>query len=164
MECYSNLSSSKYPAISRTLLSNVADPKCGSLWTVSILSLISNITSFFPNTLWIVPSVSVTINIPITLMFRCFLSSLARNNYLSLILLSLIFTQGFAGTAKSTQWQHLFFLFFIFIVYYLLVRLSGRDYVLCSHLKIPENFMHLILLFLAQFPVDHFFHPVVTGL
>ena len=67
----------------------------------------------------------------------------------------------------------------LFVVVYNLDWLSGWDEVSSLYLKIPEEFVRLILLdrfrdvyilffrtvkfqFLAQFPVDHFTHPVVS--
>ena len=74
----------------------------------------------------------------------------------------------------------LFFFFFFFVDYYK-VSSSGRDKVICLYLKIPEEFVRLVLQnifwvmhipfvrmvklqFLAQFPVDHPAHPDVLSL
>ena len=69
----------------------------------------------------------------------------------------------------------------LFFVDYYKIWLSGPDLVICLYLKIPEEFVHLIVLdrfwvvhipcvriiklqFLAQFPVDHLAHPVLPSL
>ena len=91
--------------------------------------------------------------------------------YLSFRLLSVLLWS--AGMAKSTIRQVLFF------IDYHLVWYSGRDWMIRLYHKIPENFVRLIfqdgfrvlhipfvlmdkLKFLAQFPVDHLIHPVVS--
>ena len=73
------------------------------------------------------------------------------------------------------------FLFFFFFFDYHYVWSSCRDYMICLYLKIPKNFVRLILLdgfwvlhlafvrivkfwLFSQFPVDHLAHPVVSSL
>ena len=70
---------------------------------------------------------------------------------------------------------------FSFFVDHNKIWLSGRDWVISLHLKIPEEVVRLILLdrflfvhipfvrmiklqFLTQFPMDHLAHPVVSSL
>ena len=68
----------------------------------------------------------VTIFTTVTLRFPGFVSSLAKSKYLCLFSLSLIFSVGSAGTAKSTIRQVLFFLsFFIIIRYSLMAEIRG---------------------------------------
>ena len=68
-----------------------------------------------------------------------FFSSLARTRYLSLFSLSSSFSLQSTGMAKSTIPQILSF------VDYYEVWSSGRDYMIRLYLKIPENFVRLIL-------------------
>ena len=77
---------------------------------VSIL-LISNCYNPFSTCLGTVP---ITIGITVTFMFHSVFSSLARSKYLSIILLSFIFSLQSAGTAKSIKWQVPFFSLFVF--------------------------------------------------
>ena len=68
---------------------------------------------------------------------------------------------------------------FLFLVSYHKVSSSSNDLETCLYLNIPENFIRLILhigfwfvlvsfgsmikvQFLAQFPTDHFYHPVMS--
>ena len=104
-------------------------------------------------------------------------SSLARFSYVSLFSLSFNFTLWSAGAATSTIRQ--VFCFFFNFVQLHLVWSSGRDSVICLHLKIQEEYVRIILQnvfwvvniplvsmvrfqFLAQFPIDHLTHAVVT--
>ena len=72
------------------------------IFMVSTHPLISKSSSLCTKPLGIVPSTPITIGITITLIFQSFFSSLGRYKYLSLFLLSLIFTLQFSKTAKST--------------------------------------------------------------
>ena len=78
------------------------------VWIVSILSLISNSSSFLSKIWDTIPTTSSTIGITVTLLFNSFFSSLAR--YLSIFSLSFISTQYSTGTAKSSRQQAFFFL------------------------------------------------------
>ena len=87
-----NLSDSKSPQVSVTLLNILANLNNAVVWMVSVCPLIFMSSSPFTNLLGIVPSVPITIGIIVTLMFHSFFSSLARSRYLSLyFLLILIF-------------------------------------------------------------------------
>ena len=76
---------------------------------VTIRSLISNASSPLSK-LGTVPSAPITTDDTVTIILHRFLSFLARSKYLSLFLLSLVFTQWPTGMAKSTRGQVLFFL------------------------------------------------------
>ena len=68
---------------------------------VSILSLISNSSSFLLQAFATVWSVSASLGITVTLIFHCVVCSQAKSMYLFIFLLSFIFTLWSAGTAKS---------------------------------------------------------------
>ena len=133
---------------------------------VSTCPLISKSSSLFTKPLGFVSSTPLTIGITITFIIHCFLSSLARSNYLFLFLLSFIFTLLSARMAKFTIQQVLFFCW------------QSLSLVICPRLgnlfvsQNPWYFAHLILQdrlwvlhipliyivkfkFLAFFPVDH---------
>ena len=65
----------------------------------------------FNNPLVIVPKAQITIGTIVTIMFHSFFNSLARSRYLSFFSHSFGFILWFAGTAKSTILQMLFYLF-----------------------------------------------------
>ena len=141
MAFHSRLSDSKSPQISRTLLSIQADLNNVVVWIVSSCLLISKSYSSFINPSVTVPRAPITIGIIITFMFHSFFNYLARSIYLSFFLLSFNFTLWSAGPTRSTIVQVLFF----FVVDFYKVWSSGRDYVICLHLKIPEELEHLTL-------------------
>ena len=135
-------------------------------------------TSFF-RPLGAVPNTPSASGITVT-MFHNFLNSLAKY-ILSIFLLSLVFLSVVSRKSKIhyEEISLVFFLFFFFFsVDYHKTRSSCRHEGICLYLKIPENFMSLILrdilwfmympfgsmvkhrLF-AQFPVDHLSQTVV---
>ena len=150
---------------------------------VSTSPLISKLSSPYTKLLMTVPSAPITTDITVTFVFHSFFSSLARSRYLSFFLLSFCYTLWSAGTAKSIIRQVIFLFFFFFFFFffgYHKVWSFGRDEVICLYLKIPEKFVsfffedgfrvvHITFVrfvkfkLLAQFPVDHFAHPVVSG-
>ena len=73
---------SKFPQVSRTLLSVLANPNNTVIWMISINPLISNPFSPPSKFLGTVLSPPVTCYITIILMLHCFLSSLARSKCL----------------------------------------------------------------------------------
>ena len=97
-----SLSDCKSPQVFRTLLSILADLFITVFWVVSSSPLISQSSCPWINPLRIALSATITISITVTFMFLSFYSSLATSRYLSLFSISFNFTQGSAGTAKST--------------------------------------------------------------
>ena len=94
------LSDSKFPWVSWTLLSILADLNNTAVWIVTFLHPIFNSSSPFFKALGTIPSGPITIGINVTLMFLNFLSFLPMSKYLSLFSLSLIFELWFVGTVK----------------------------------------------------------------
>ena len=115
---------SKFPLISRTLRSILADLSNAIVSMVSTHPLISKSSSPFTNSSVTVPRAQSATSIIVTYMFHSFFNSLARSRYLSFFSLSFNFTQWSAGTAKSTVLK---VLFFVVVVDYDKVWLSDRD-------------------------------------
>ena len=113
MVFHRSFSDSKFPQVSRTLLSFLAVLNNAVVWVVSTRPLTSKSPSPFNNPLVTVPKTPITIGIVVTFMFHRFFNSLARFRYLSFFSLSLSFILLSAGTAKSPILQVLFFLFII---------------------------------------------------
>ena len=126
-----SLSDSKSPQVSRTLLSILADLSNAVVWMVSFLSLVS-LPQFFFKLLESVPSAPVTTSITVTYVFHIFFCFLLLFFFTLCLYFRLLLS---TVTVKSTRWQILFFLL-INIQSGLLIHL---------YLKIPENFMRLIL-------------------
>ena len=110
-----NLSDSKSPQISRTLLSILADLSNVVVWTISTRPVISESPSPCTIRFVTVPRAPITIGTIVTFMFHSFFNLKARLRYLSLFSFSFNFT---LWTAKFTIWQVLSFL--------LIVIKSGR--------------------------------------
>ena len=132
-----SLSDIRYPQVSRTLFSIMADLNNTVVWMVSTRPLISKSSSPFINPSVTVPRAPITIDITVTFRFHSFFNSLARSKYLSSFSFSFNFTLSSAGTAKFTILQVLFlffsylfffsFFFFSVVVNYYKVWPSGRD-------------------------------------
>ena len=126
-----NLSDSKSPQVSRTLLSILAVLNNAVVWMVSTRPQTSKSSSPFSNPLVTVPNAPITIGIIVTCMFQSFFfNSLARSRYLSFFSHSFSFILWSAGTAESTILQVPFFFWS-----------SGRDLVICLYVKVPLEFM-----------------------
>ena len=108
MVFYWRLSDRKFPQVSWTLLSILADLNNVVVWMVSTRPPTSKSSSPFNNPLVIVPNAPITIGIIVTCMFHSFFNSLARSRYLSFFLHSFSFILWSAGTVKSTILQVLF--------------------------------------------------------
>ena len=104
-----SLSDSKFPLLSRTLLSILAVLSNAVIRIVSTCSPTSKSTRPFNNPLVIVPKAPITIGTFVTFMFHRFFNSLARSRYLSFFSHSFSFILWLAETAKSTILQVLFF-------------------------------------------------------
>ena len=111
-----NLSDSKSPQVSRTLLSILAVLNNAVVWMVSTHLPTSKSTSLFSNPLVTVTKASITIGIIVTCMFHSFFNSLARSRYLSFFSHSFSFILWTAETAKSTIMQFFFFFFFLLLL------------------------------------------------
>ena len=106
-----SLRDNKFPQVSRTLLSIMADLNNAVVWIVSTRPLIFKSSNPFTKLLVTVPRAPTTIDITITFMFHSFFNSLERSRYLFFFLPFFSFTQW---SAKSTIWQVLIF----FVDYY----------------------------------------------
>ena len=109
MVFHRSLRDSKSHQVSSTLLSILVDLNA-VVWMVTTCLLISKSFSPFTYSLGIVPSVPITIGVPVIFMFLIFLNFLLRSWHLTLFSFSFNFTLWSAGTTKSTIWQVLFFL------------------------------------------------------
>ena len=175
MVSHRSLSDNKSPQVFKNLLSILTDLNNAVVWVVSAGPVISK--SWSP--LVTVPRAPITIGIIVTFIFHSFFNSLVSSRYLSHFSNSFNFTLLSVGTSKSTILQILFF--FSFVVDYYKMWSSGRDLMIRLYLKIPEELASLILQdrfwvvhipfirmvkfrLLAQFPVDHLTHPVVSSL
>ena len=117
-----SLSDSKFPHVSRTLLSILAVLNNAVVWMVSTRPPTSKSSSPFNNHLVIVPKASITIGIIVTFMSHSFFNSLARSRYLTFfshsfsfilwsVLLSLFTPREFFisaladGHSLESEWQ-----------------------------------------------------------
>ena len=108
-----SLSDSKFPQVSRTLLSILAILNKTVVWMVFTRPPTSKSFSLFSKSLVTVPKAPITINL--AFMFHSFFNSLARSRYLSFFSHSFSFILWSAGTVKSTILQILFFFLLIII-------------------------------------------------
>ena len=95
-----NLSKSKSPQVSRTLICILADLNYAIVWMVSTCPLFSKSSSLFINSLGFVPYALITIGIS-NIFLSIFSSSLAKSRYLSLFSLSFNSTCGLLGRRRS---------------------------------------------------------------
>ena len=142
------LSDSKFPQVSRTLLSILADLNNAVVWMLSTCPLISKSSCPCTNPLVTVPRASITIGITVTFMFNRFFYYLSKIWAFIFLFTCLQFTLWSAVTVKPTVWP-VHFLF----VDYLLVWSSCCDLRIRLYLKIPKNFVRHI--FLDRFWVMH---------
>ena len=121
-----NLSDSKSPQVSWTLLGILADLSNAVIWMVSTCPLISKSSNPFTNPLEIVPNAPITNGITVTFMFHSFFCSLARSRYLSLF--SSFLKKNFSMDCQNDKILYSAgSLFFFFFVGYHLVWSSGWD-------------------------------------
>ena len=144
----------------------LADFTYAAIWMVPTYHLISKSSSPFAKPLSIVPSELITIGITVSsscsIVFIVLWQSLVTYRFFHFLYVKVHFSAGS-----------------LFIVDY--VWSSGRNEVICLYLRIPVNFVHLILpdgfwvvhiLFvpvvkfqlIAQFPVSYLLHAVVFSL
>ena len=109
-----SLSNSKFPKVSRTLLSILVVLNNAGVWMVSTRPPTSKSHSPFDNPLVTVPDEPITVGIIVTCMFHSFFNSLARSTYLFFFFTFFQFYfQSYIGTAKSTILRVLFLLLII---------------------------------------------------
>ena len=106
------LRNNKFPEVSRTLLSTLADLNDAVVWRVSTRPLISESSSPFINPLWLYRTYHlqlVSLSLSYSIVFWVFFSSLARFWCLCFFSFSFSFTKWLIKMAKSTIRQLLFF-------------------------------------------------------
>ena len=121
-----SLSDSKFPQVSRALLSILVVRNNTLVWMVSTRALISNYSSPCITPLVTVQKEPITIGIIVTFMFHSFFHFLCK---VEVLIPSFCFTVWSAGTAKSTIQQVLFFFlfsFFFFFFFSLIFTRYGR--------------------------------------
>ena len=104
-----SLSDSKFPQVSRTLLSIVAVLNNAVVLMVSKHPPTSKSSSPFNNPLVTVLKAPITIGIIVTLMLHSFFNSLAGSRYLSFFSHSFSFIMWSAETAKSTNHYYYYY-------------------------------------------------------
>ena len=137
-----SLSDSKFPQVSRTLLSILSVLNNAVVWMVSTRPPTSKSSSPLSNHLVTVPNAPITICIIVTCMFHSFFSSLARSRYLSFFSHSFSFILWSVGTAKSTIFKVLFF--FLIIKSGLLAGIRWSVCILKSHRSLCESFSRIV--------------------
>ena len=172
MVFHRSLSSSKPPQVSRTLLSILADLNNAVVWMVFARPLISKSASPCTNPLITVQRAPITIGTPPLLSYSTVFSIPYQSPDIYLSFTFIQFYPVVRWDSKISKFCKFSF-FILFSFYY--------NEVIRLYLKIPEKFVSLILQdrfwvehiplvrmvkfkFLAQFPVDHFAHPVVSCL
>ena len=128
-----NLSDTKSPQVSRTLLSILAVLSNGDIWIASTRPPTSKSSKPFNNPLIIVLKAPITIGTIVSFMFHSFFNSLARLKYLSFFSHYFSFILWSDETVKSTIFQILFF-FLIIIRSGLMVEIG---WVICVYVKVP---------------------------
>ena len=108
-----SLTGNKSHQVSRTLLRILANLNNAVVWMVPSCLVISKSSSPCTNHSVIVQRAPITIGIIVTFMFHRFFNSLAKSRYLSFFSHSFNYTLWYAGTAKSTIMQVLYFLLII---------------------------------------------------
>ena len=146
-----NISDSKFPKVSRTLRSILADLNNAVVWMVSTHPIISKSSSPCSSSLVTVPSAPITV----TFMFHSFLSSRPRFSYLFPFSLSFSFILLSARTANP-----------LFGKFSLLLSLLLSRLILQNGFRIVQIPIVRMVKFklLAQFSMDYLPHPVVSCL
>ena len=103
------LSDSKSSQVSKILLRIQVVLNNAIVWMVSILPSISNCSSLLSRLLETVSSALTPIGITIARTFYSFFNSMARSKYLSIFLLSFMYTLWYTGMAKSRRRPVFFF-------------------------------------------------------
>ena len=164
-----SLSHFKSYYVSRTLYSILANHNNDVVWIFSTCPQVSKSFRPFDKLIWIVPSAWITIAITTTFMFHRFIGSLGKSAYLFLFSLSFNFilvrwddkVLYSASSLFSSSWQSLDVVVwpksFDILENFVLLILQNRFLVVHIPLVRIVKFQ-----FLAQFPVDHLFHFVVS--
>ena len=119
-----SLSDSKFPQVSRTLLSILTDRKDAVVWNVSFVSFVSCSPNLSSKSLRTVTSAPTIIGITVASIFYWYFSSLARSKYVSIFSFSFTLTQWSNRTAKSTRQQLLLLLLLLLLMRASHIRVS----------------------------------------
>ena len=181
-----SLNESNSSLVSKTLLSILADLNNVVIWIVSTRPFISKCSGPSTNPLVTVPKAPFTISISVTFMVNVFFSvpTQGLGSFLSFRFLSILLA-GHPGR-QSQQIGKLFFFFFCLLTIIRSRRLAKIKWSVCisksqsslcvSFSRTDSGFVRLILQdgfwvvrmvkfkLLAQFPVGHLLHPVVSSL
>ena len=111
------MSDSKFPRVTRTLLSILVVLNNVVVWMVSTRPFISKSSSLFNNLLVTAPKAPITIGIIVTFMFHNFFNSQSRSNYYSFHILSVLFC-GVSRGAKSIIFATSLFHVYIYIFFF----------------------------------------------
>ena len=109
-----SLSDRKSAQVFWTHLSILANLNKAVVWMFSTRPLICKSSGLCTNLWMSIPRAPITTGIAVTFLFYNFFISLARSGFLSFFSLSFDFTQWSAERAKSTTWEILFFIYFLF--------------------------------------------------
>ena len=131
MVFHRSLSESKFPQVSRALLSILAVFNNAVVWMVSPNPPTSMFSIPFNNPLVTVPKSPKLIGTIVTLMFHRFINSLARLRYVS------FFPHSFSFILWSAEQQSQQLCKISFFVDYYKIRSSGRDSVIRLYVKVP---------------------------
>ena len=122
-----SLSDSKFPQVSRTLLSILAVLSNDVIWIISTCPPTFKSPRPFNNPLVIVLKEPITIGTIITFMFHTIFNSLARSRYLSFFF---TFFQSYSVVSRDSKVDNLanslFFFFFVVDFYQVWPRLGDR--------------------------------------
>ena len=148
-----NLSDSRSPQVSRTLLSILADLTNVVVWMVSTRPHIAKSSSPWTNYLLTVPRAPITIGISVTFMFNSWFNSQAKSRYSSLSLSFNLLISTRSGRRAKISWP---------------VPISKFQRSLCISDWVYIDYIQFVrmvkLQFLAQFPMDNIAYSVVYSL
>ena len=166
------LSDSKFPQVSRTLISILSILNNAAVRMVSTHTHISESSNPFNNPLVTVPKAPITTGIIVIFMFHSFLNSRAKPRYLSFFSHSFSFILWSAEIAKLTILQILFFLLII-IRCSLLAEIRWSMCMSKYHRSLCVSFSRIVHIpfvpmvkfeFLAHLPGDHLAQTVLSRL
>ena len=141
---------SKFLQVSRILLSILAVPNNVVVWIVSTRPLISKSSSPFNNPLVTVPIALIVIGIIVTFMFHIFFFFVFQfPSKVEVLVLLFILFWFYSIVSRSSKVNNFASSLFFFFVNYYKVWSSGRDWVICLFVKVPLEFMCVIIIIIT---------------